>query len=354
MKKRKLKKPVKRFLVVLLILMGFLLIYNAELSKVNNSSEVITFEVEEGSTYNSIADTLKEKNLIKSEIFYKIYIKLHKPSNLKKGVYELSSDMSVKQIVRTLEGKVKSNSVSLTFKEGITFMNIAELIEKNIGISKEKIIEKVNDQEYLNSLINEYWFLTDDIKNDNIYYPLEGYLFPDTYQIDKDSSIEDIFKLMLDNMDDKLSEYKSDLNNKNIHDVITMASIVEKEASNSNDRSGVAGVFYNRLESGMSLGSDVTTYYGLKLDLTARDLTYKDLSSSNGYNTRNANMAGKLPVGPICIPGIESIKASIDPTNHNYYYFVADKNGKTYFSKNSSEHTKTVSKLKSEGLWYEY
>ena len=354
MKKRRLKKPVKRLLVVLLILIGFLLIYNAELGKVNNSDEVITFEVNDGSTYNSISSDLKEKNLIKSELFYKLYIKLHKPSNLKKGIYELSSNMSVKQIVNTLEGNVKTNSVSITFKEGITFVDIAQLIEDNIGIEKEKVIEKGNDTEYLNTLIDEYWFLTDEIKNEEIYYPLEGYLFPDTYQIDKDSSIQDIFKLMLDNMDNKLSDYKSKLKEKNIHDIITMASIVEKEASNSDDRAGVAGVFYNRLDSGMSLGSDVTTYYGLKLDLTARDLTYDDLNSSNGYNTRNSNMAGKLPVGPICIPGIESIEAAINPTNHNYYYFVADKNGKTYFSKNSTEHTKIVSKLKSEGLWYEY
>ena len=321
MKKRRLKKPVKRLLVVLLILIGFLLIYNTELGKVNNSDEVITFEVADGSTYNSISSDLKEKKLIKSELFYKLYIKLHKPSNLKKGIYELSSNMGVKQIVNTLEGNVKTNSVTITFKEGITFVDVAQLIEDNIGIEKEKVIEKGNDTEYLNTLIDEYWFLTDEIKNEEIYYPLEGYLFPDTYQIDKDSSIEDIFKLMLDNMDNKLSDYKNALKEKNIHDIITMASIVEKEASNSDDRAGVAGVFYNRLDSGMSLGSDVTTYYGLKLDLTARDLTYDDLNSSNGYNTRNSNMAGKLPVGPICIPVIESIEAAINPTNHNYYYY---------------------------------
>lgn len=354
MRKRRLKKPVKIMLVLLLMLIGFLLIYNTELGKVNNNDEIITFEVDDGSTYNSISKSLKEKNLIKSEVFYKLYIKLHKPSNLKKGIYELSSNMGVKKIINTLEGNVKTNSVTITFKEGITYPKIAQLIEDNTNITKEEVIEKGKDKEYLNSLINEYWFLTDDIKDEDIYYPLEGYLFPDTYQIDKDSSIEDIFKLMLDNMDSKLSKYKNDLKDKNIHDVITMASIVEKEASNSNDRAGVSGVFYNRLKSGMSLGSDVTTYYGLKLDLTERDLTYKDLSSSNGYNTRNANMAGKLPVGPICIPGLESIIASINPTNHNYYYFVADKTGKTYFTKNSTEHTKIVSKLKSEGLWYEY
>ena len=358
--KRRLKKPVKRTLVIILVitllLIGFLLIYKAEISKVNNSDKIITFEVEKGSTFNSLAHSLKEKNLIKSEFFYKLYVKIHKPNNIQEGIYELSSNMSVKQLVSTLSGTAKSNAVTITFKEGINFLDIAKLISDNFSISEEEIINKVIDEEYLDSLIDNYWFLTDDIKNSEIYYALEGYLFPDTYMFDETNDLEDIFRIMLDNTEDKLEKYKSKINKSSytIHEIMTMASIVELEASNSDDRAGVAGVFYNRLTTGMSLGSDVTTYYGLNLSLDSRDLTQEDLNSINGYNTRNSNMAGKLPVGPICIPSIESIAASTNPTEHDYLYFVADKTGKTYFSKTNSEHLKTVAKLKSEGLWYEY
>lgn len=354
--KRKLKKPVKYALVVLLVLIGFLLIYKFEISSVSSENKIITYEVKEGSTFNSLASSLKSKKLIKSELFYKIYIKIHKPNNLQAGFYELNSNMNVKKLVNALNGNAKSKMVSVTFKEGINFMKLVSIISDKMDIDESIIYEKLNDKEYIDSLIEKYWFLTNDIKNENIYYSLEGYLFPDTYLFNKNCKIEDIFKIMLDNTKIKLDKYKSDIEKSkySVHEIMTMASIVEKEASNSSDRAGVAGVFYNRLNTGMSLGSDVTTYYGLKLDLTERDLTVKDLNSYNGYNTRNSKMAGKLPVGPICMPGLESIIASINPTDHNFIYFVADKTGNTYFSKTASEHASIIARLKKEGKWYEY
>ena len=264
--------------------------------------------------------------------------------------------MNVNELVKELSKPAESNEIKITFKEGINFRNIISLLKDNFGFSEEDIEIKLKDTNYLNSIIEKYWFLTNDIKNENIYYSLEGYLFPDTYQFKKESSIEEVFEVMLDNTDIKLKKYENDLlNNKyTIHEIMTMASIIELEASNSDDRKGVAGVFYNRLEDGWSLGSDVTTYYGLKISLSDRDLTQEELEQYNFYNTRSSKMAGKFPVSPICIPGLESIEAAVYPENHDYYYFVADKNGKTYFNKTSAEHSKTVSKLQSEGLWYQY
>ena len=358
--KRRLKKPVKIalifILIIFLLLIGFLFTYKFELKSVSSAYKPITFEVEKGSTFNSIAHSLKENHLIKSEFFYKVYVKLNKPTNLQEGIYELNGNMDVKTLINTLEGNAKGNLIKVTFKEGITFEDVANIISEKLSIDKNEILEKVKDEEYLDKLISKYWFLTDDIKNEEIYYPLEGYLFPDTYQFDEKNDIEDVFDIMLSNMEKKLDKYKKEIkaSEYSIHEMMTMASIVEKEASNSDDRAGVAGVFYKRLTSGMSLGSDVTTYYGLKLALNERDLTQEDLESSNGYNTRNSNMAGILPVGPICMPGIESITAAIEPEESDNLFFVADKNGKTYFSKTNAEHLKMVAKLKSDGLWYEY
>jgi UPF0755 protein len=262
--------------------------------------------------------------------------------------------MNVKKIVNTLENKTKNEMITITFKEGINFRDVAQLISKNTDYTEEQVYEITSDSTYLDELIEKYWFLTDDIKEEGIYYPLEGYLFPDTYNFNKNSKIEDIIEYMLDNTDKKLTSIWKDNNKYSIHEIMTMASIVELEASNSDDRAGVAGVFYNRLESGWSLGSDVTTYYGLKLSLNERDLTTQELNEVNDYNTRSSSMAGKLPISPICMPSLESIEAAINPEDHNYYYFVADKNGKTYFNKTSSEHVTTVAKLKKDGLWYEY
>lgn len=357
MKKRiKLKKQIKYLFLFLLLIVVCFSIYIFETGKVSSNNEVVIFEVKSGSTYSSIVEDLKEKNLIKSKIFYKIYIKINHPDSLQAGQYELSENMSVKELIYELGHNTKQKSFTITFREGINFRNVVSLITEKTNISEEEISNKIKDQSYLNSLIEKYWFLTDDIKNENIYYALEGYLFPDTYQFNEDSKIEDIFKIMLDNTEKKLSKYKKKINqNKySIHQIMTMASIIELEASTSNDRAGVAGVFYNRLENGWSLGSDVTTYYGLKLNLSDRDLTIAEINETNNYNTRSNKMAGMLPISPICMPGIESIEASFNPETNDYYYFVADKTGKTYFNKTESKHIQTISKLKSDGLWYEY
>ena len=226
--------------------------------------------------------------------------------------------------------------------------------EKNCS---EDIYSILNDEEYLDSLIQKYWFITEDVKNEKIYYSLEGYLFPNTYEFFIDEvSVKEIFNKMLDEMEKQLKPYKEDIEKSkySIHELLTMASIVELEGKSISDRNEVAGVFYNRLKSNNTLGSDVTTYYGAKVNMSDRDLYQKEINTANDYNTRNASLAGKLPIGPICNPSISSIKAALYPKETNNYYFVADKNGKTYFTKTYNEHLRTVSKLKSEGLWYTY
>lgn len=231
----------------------------------------------------------------------------------------------------------------------------ANVISENTTNSYDDVIDKVNDEEYINSLIEKYWFLTNDIKNDKIYYKLEGYLFPNTYAfLNKDVSIETILETMLDETDKKLTPYKDEINNSNlsIHEILTLSSIVELEGAKANDRAKVAGVFYNRLNSNWSLGSDVTTYYALKIDdfktsLTSQNGLYK---CDNAYNTRCNSFIG-LPVGPICNPSLESILATLNKEEHSYYYFVADCNGQVYLSKNEQEHFNTINKLKNENNW---
>lgn len=331
--------------------------FNYNIAPVSNDSTLKTVVIEEGGI-SDIANTLKENNLIRDITMFKVYIKLTGRSNLKASTYELSENMGVKKIVEILESGNSYNpdEVKITFKEGINVREIANLISENTNNSEEDVYNLLNDNSYLDELIDSYWFITDDIKNNKIYYSLEGYLYPDTYiYTNKDVSVKEIFKKMLDEMNDKLTPYKEQINNNklSIHELLTLASIVELEGASSSDRNGVAGVFYNRLESDMTLGSDVTTYYGLKLDMSQRDLTKAELNDCNNYNTRCSTFTG-LPVSPICIPSIESIEAVIDPTNHEYYYFVADKNKKTYFTKTYNEHLSMVSKLKDEGLFFEY
>ena len=160
---------------------------------------------------------------------------------------------------------------------------------------------------------------------------------------------------MIENFDKHIKKYEKSIKNSgySTNQIITMASIVELEGLDKNSRKDIAGVFYNRLKNGMSLGSDVTSYYGVRKDMTS-DITQSELDDNNLYNTRLSTMAGKLPVGPICNPSLVSIEAALKPSKHDYLYFVADKNGKVYLTKSYETHNKVIADLKSKGLWFEW
>ena len=353
---------IKKMLVVLPFVIitvgiGVVLFYNYSLSKVSSNSDLKEIEIKPGSI-ESIGNTLKKNNLIKDSKMFKIYVKLSGKSNLKAGTYMLSQNMGTRKIVDILENGKSDNpeQVKLTFKEGINIRDAISLICENTNNKEEDIIKLLDSKEYLDELIDKYWFLTDDIKNPKIYYSLEGYLFPATYNyVNKNVDVKKIFNDMLDKTNEKLSAYKEELNNSeySIHEILTIASLVESEGANVDDRKNIAGVFYNRLEKKMSLGSDVTTYYGLKINMGDRALTKKELNECNDYNTRCLSFTG-LPVGPISFPSIESIEAAIEPNEHDYLYFVADKNKKTYFTKNINEHNNLLNKLKKEKMFYEH
>jgi UPF0755 protein len=332
--------------------------YNSLLSSVSKKDVPVSFEVVKGQTFSTIASSLKESDLIKSEIVFKVYVRLFAKESLKAGKYTLNKNMDVKQLVSILEKGNSFNSevVRITFKEGKNMRHYADLIEQNTQNNQEDVFNKMNDNNYLNSLIEKYWFITDEIKNKNIYYSLEGYLFPDTYEFMYSDSVENIFNKMLENTSRKLEPLKKDLENSKytVHEMLTLASIIELEAGNASDRKGVAQVFYNRLENNWSLGSDVTTYYAARLDNFKQDLFQSWIDESNYYNTRHQSMAGKLPVSPICNPGILSITAAFEPNDHDYFYFVADKFGVTYFTKTNFEHEQKTKELKENGLWIEY
>lgn len=344
---------------VILIVVGCS-VYKYNISPVSDSDELKKFEVEENDTLLSISSKLHDEHLIRSEFFYKLYVKLMNASKIDKGSYYLSENMGVDKIVKTLSSSDNASFdyIEITFVEGKNMRSIAKTIADNTNNSEDSVFELLKNKDYLDSLIDKYWFLTDEIKNDNIYYSLEGYLFPDTYQFSgKDVSVEKIFETMLDEFGKKIEPYKATIESYDLslHQILTVASIVELEGVNKNDRGSVAGVFYNRLIAGWSLGSDVTTYYAIREDnMGSHDLLKTELNDCNYYNTRSSCSAGNLPVGPICNPGIESIEAAVKPTSHDYYYFVADKNKKTYFTKTSAEHEKQIKTLKDQGLWYEY
>lgn len=357
---RKLKKKFK----IILVLVAILLIGIATLlgtycyfkSPVSNDKKEVSIVIENGSTISDIAALLKKEGLIKNENFFKLYVKLKKVSNVYAAKYYFSPSMNLDEIINTLnEGGYNENEISITFKEGINMRGIAKLIKENTSNSEDDVYKKLKDEKYLNSIIEKYWFLTDDIKNSKIYYSLEGYLFPDTYRFNsKDVTVEEIFNKMLDQMEKKLNKYKKQIEKSkySIHELMTLASITQSEGYNEDDFKNIASVFYNRLKTGMALGSCVTSYYGVKKDMTD-ELLQKDIDASNPYNTRGNNPVS-FPVGPISMPGAKALDATLNPIETSYYFFVSDKNNKLYFTKTLNEHERMITKLQNEGLWLEW
>ena len=341
-------------LLAIIFLIGFY--YNYQTSPISKRSEKVVVEIKEG-TIASIGETLHEKGLIRSTLFFKLYVKINNINDLKASTYELDKNMKLSEILDVLKkgNAYNPDQITITFKEGLNIRKIAKLVEEETNNTYDSFMEIMNDNTYIDSLIDEYWFLTKDIKNTKIYYPLEGYLFPNTYAFkNKDVTPKEIVKTMLDEMDKQLSKYKEVLSASKytVHQILTLASIVELEGASSDDRASVAGVFYNRINDDWSLGSDVTTYYYLKIDNFKQSLNgNKNLyTCDNAYNTRCNTFKG-LPVGPISNPGLESINATINYKKHDYYYFVADCKGKTYLNKNSTGHYNTIQKLKNENNW---
>ena len=347
-----------RIVALLLAFIGLLLIaafiyYQYNISPVDISSNAnIEVVIPEGMSTNNIAKTLKDKDLIKSEFFFKVYLRLNNVNSLKASTYLLTKSMSLDEIVNDLEkGTANEDVIRLTFREGETITDYANLIAESTNITSEEFINTTKDQTLLSTLINDYWFLTDEILNEDIYYPLEGYLFPDTYEFAKDNlTSEEIIRTLLDEEESKLEPYKEQLMDTNIHSIITLASIAELEGVKDEDRKLIISVFNNRLELGMNLGSDVTTYYAFNEEMDS-DLTSEMFNTYNPYNTRSSEMAGRLPVGPICNPSISSIEAAINPEVSDYLYFVADKNRNVYFTRSVSEHEAKVQELKETGDW---
>jgi len=354
MVKRKPKPLLIIIFVALFLIILTICTYIYLSSPVDSTSDAnIEVIIPRGTSTVSIAGILKDKNLIRNELFFSVYVRLHSKGSLKASTYVLKKNMALSEILSILEnGNTYNESViNITFKEGVRLTDYALEIADKTSHTYEEVIAICNDRVYLEELINKYWFLSNDILNSNIYYPLEGYLAPNTYQFkDKDVPIKDIIEVMLDQTGKELSKYKKYITDNNIHSYITMASIVELEGTNETNRKMIVGVFNNRLKLGMNLGSDVTTYYALQLPMTS-DLTTAQFNKVNPYNTRAVNMGGKLPVGPICNPSISSIEASIMPTDNEYLYFVADKNKKIYYSKTLNEHEKLVKEIKDKGDW---
>lgn len=325
--KRKLLLAIP--VILFLITCGIVSIF----TQTGGAGENKTISIPKGFNANNITNLLYQEKIIKNKHFFKLSTRfLGKQSTLQAGIYVLSGKMTNIAIINRLKAGevIPPNQVKITFPEGSSIYKMGKILKEASFESSSKF-QKLYKTKIDKELINDYAFL-EKLKQDS----LEGYLFPDTYLFNPKSNEIEISRRMLDRFTEVVIHYwLENANNTkyNLHQILTLASIIEKEAQNPAERAIISSVFHNRLNIKMALDACPTIKYALN-DPTKRVFLWQ-LKVKSPYNTY---LNRGLPPGPICNPGIESIKAAIYPLKTKYFYFVAKNDGSHIFSKTLKEH----------------
>lgn len=332
------KRVLKRFftiigiLLVVLSVSGLIFIqYLNSFSKepANPDAPPITFAVERGDTLSTVSSNLENQGIISSSKLFSIYALMkNQAKSLKAGEYELSGAQSPRQILDIItKGKVKL--YRLTVPEGLNLFETAALAEKAGFGNRDTFILAAESPEFTRSL---------GISANT----LEGYLFPETYYFPKSADEKDVIRQMVRRFREVYTDDWKERTRKmgfTVHEIVTLASIIEKETGEASERPVISSVFHNRLEKGMRLESDPTVIYGIE-DFDG-NITREDLRTSTPYNTYRIS---GLPPGPIANPGRMSLKAALYPADTEYLFFVSKKDSTHKFSKTIKEHNRAVRK----------
>ena len=364
--KKKKKSRLKGFLVTVLVLLilfgagGFFGLRYAEsaLQPVDpNSKQYMTVQIPDGSNVQEIGSTLEKSGVIKNGLVFTLYAKYKNYTGLKSGYYNLQKSMSVEDVIKELQkgGTPEPQEVtlaSLTIPEGYTLEQIAQTVGQLQGNFKEPLtaeafLAKVQDENFIAQEVAKYPNLLESLptKDSGVRYCLEGYLFPATYTIKENTTVESLIDSMLAAMDKNLSSHYAAIKEKNltVNELLTIASLVEKEGAKTEDRKLIAGVFYNRLNLGMPLQSNIAILYAegkLGQNISLSDDAAIDTSIDSPYN--DYTKVGLMP-GPVDSPSLDAIESSINQTKSDYLYFVANvQDGKVYYATTLEEHERNV------------
>ena len=281
------------------------------------------FLVENGETLSSVARRLRENNLIRDERFFCLASKLLGITGVQKGKYRITETMTSIDILRRMgNGEILKHRI--TFPEGFNLFQMAERLQENNICDSGQFLYVAFDREFIRSL--------------NIdATSAEGYLFPCTYVFPEDDEPKHVITVMFEKTAEIIHELSPLPGNATIHSLLTLSSLIEKEAKLPEERPLISAVFHNRLEKNMRMECDPTVRYAVK-KFTGR-ITYADLASDSSYNTYRYK---GLPPGPICAPGLDSIRAALAPVKTDYLFFVARNDGSHYFSRTIRDHSRAV------------
>ncbi|MGQ8872465.1 endolytic transglycosylase MltG [Paenibacillus sp. TSA_86.1] len=340
-------KVIGIFLLVLLILAGGAGGYVWSMMRpVQAASEPVVFEIKSGSGISKIADQLQQEGLIRSSLVFKGYLKWNKlGSNFMAGTYAMNPGVTYDEIVHKLSSGnvVPEEMVKFTIPEGYTVLQMADKLSAEGIVDKKEFLKLANDPSAF-----EVDIIKDIPVDEELRYVLEGYLFPETYEMKKGSTTHDVMQRMLEEFQTKvnsISDLQAKLDEKklSLHELLTIASLVEREVVVDQERALVAGVIYNRIKQDMKLEIDATVQY--LLDKPKARLLFKDLKVQSPYNTY---LNKGLPPGPIASPSLASIEAALHPEASEYLFYVTKKDGTSghLFAKTYKEHQQNIAKSK--------
>ena len=338
-----MRRKISIIVILLVFVAGVLLAGSMFLeyrSDGHGVGETVTIEIEQGEGIWDIAGKLKEEGLIKYRaVFCLKAINMDATHKLRYGTFRLYKDAGLKALIEGLiSGGAQKEQVMFTIIEGSTIEQIAKKLDSE-GIFTEAEFLQAVEGDY------EYWFLENLPEDAPVYYKLQGFLYPDTYAIGEDMTAEDFVTILLNRFGEQFTTEMQDQMKaigKTVYEVVIEASIIEREAVKDSERETIAGVIKNRLEIGKRLEMCPTVLYPLTNGIYDKDnVTTKDTKLDSPYNTY-ANKG--LPPGPIANPGLSSLKAAINPQEHDYFYYHTDPNkqdGSHIFTKTFAEHTNT-------------
>ena len=370
-KRKKQDRTAKRIVAVVMSLVvvfflatctfGFFWV-KSSLEPINTeATKTIQVEIPEGSSTKEIANILFENDLIKNATVFNYYSKIKSYNNYQSGFYNLSQSMSVDDLAKALQESgtptaQEEPAGKVLIVEGYTLTQIANSVTLNAKtddktdktpFTSEEFLATVTNQEFIDRMVATYpnLFASLPAADSGVIYRLEGYLFPAVYDYYDDATIENLVEQMISTTDARLQPYYEAIANKNltVNEVLTLASLVEKEGSTDEDRRNIASVFFNRLNTEMPLQSNIAILYAqgkLGEETTLAEDTNIDTSIESPYNIYWR--AGLMP-GPVDSPSLSAIEAVLNANATDYYYFVADvTTGTVYFANTIEEHDQNV------------
>lgn len=326
-------------LLVSLMIASYLIGGSNDFLAVDRMESTVTVTVPKDVTADELADILYKSHAIEKPEFFSLYCKLTTDMDyFSEGSYDVATNLDYEALINELQGgpDLGEELEGITFPEGLTIERMAEILEENGLHTKDEILEACNSIDF-----SDYDFISAISNGDEKYYKLEGYLFPDTYNFFENESVEVTLRRFLDNFENRIQDLKADIqaSGYTMDEIITLASIIQAEAANTDDMYMVSAILHNRLENGeshdiFSLDCDSTLYYPYTADTAPEDYVSR-------YSTylSNGGVSG-LPAGAICSPGLDAIDAAIHPSEEgsDYYYFCHDADGTPYYAATAEEH----------------